>query len=68
MSNLCPCATCTETYSKLAKHLKAIQSMTAEDRGLQNNLEGNVNEDDEEEKKQEITSPRAMTPNSPQKI
>lgn len=42
--------------------------MTAEDRGLQNNLEGNVNEDDEEEKKQEITSPRAMTPNSPQKI
>lgn len=36
--------------------------MTAEDRGLQNNLEGNVNEDDnEEEKKQDlITSPRAV--------
>ena len=47
MTNLCPCTICTYTYSKLAKHINAIQSMTAEDGGLQNNLEGNINEDDE---------------------
>ncbi len=39
--------------------IKAVENLSTEDKALQNNLEGNIN--DEEEEKQAPTSPRSPT-------
>lgn len=47
---LCQCERCKVTYAKLEKHIHAEKQLSEEDKRLRNNLEGNVNEDEEEKK------------------
>jgi hypothetical protein len=47
---LCQCPQCSKVFAKLTQHIQAINNLSTEDKQLQNNLEGILNEDDEEEK------------------
>lgn len=65
---LCQCETCQKSYSKLQKLVTAMNNMSSDDRKLLNNLDGKINED-EEEKRPPMSPERVATspqsPNSP---
>jgi hypothetical protein len=46
---LCHCDSCQALYTKLKQHIESIENMPEEDKKLANNLEGLVNEEDEED-------------------
>ena len=50
VQSLCECESCKLTYGKVARHIKAIEDMTSDDKKLMNNLDGNINDDEEEKK------------------
>jgi hypothetical protein len=46
---LCECEECQTIFSKVKRHVEAIENLNDDEKKLVNNLEGLVNEDDEED-------------------
>ena len=46
----CKCEECLPLYLKIEKIIKAAENLNEEDKKLHNNLDGNLNEDEEEVK------------------
>lgn len=55
LDSFCECNSCSKAFNKVKNIIKATENLGEEDKKLQNNLDGNVNEDDEEEEKTSAT-------------
>ncbi|TNV74377.1 hypothetical protein FGO68_gene5425 [Halteria grandinella] len=62
LKSRCACERCSKAFSKIERLIKAIQGMSKDEKRLQANLDGKL--DDEEEKKEDAqqTSPRSAQP------
>lgn len=47
---LCECSDCQQIFSRIKHHIECIETLNEEDKKLLNNMDGNLNEDDEEVK------------------
>lgn len=48
VNHLCSCEECSQVFDKCRRHYDAIDNMTDEEKKLLNNLEGNLNEEEED--------------------
>ncbi len=56
MKSICACGPCQKLYGKLIRHVSAIENMSSEDKMLQKNLDGEVLDEEEEEKKNDASA------------
>lgn len=55
LESFCECSSCSLAFNKIKNIIKATENLGEEDQKLQNNLDGIVNEEDEEEEKTSTT-------------